>query len=221
MATRTVRRSTVIGVFHDRAHAVAAIRELYQAGFAENQIGIAGRHEKGNTTVTEAYDVADHGSTAATGAVTGAVAGASLGGLVGLGVMAGIIPALGPVIAGGTLAVILANAVGGAAIGAAIGVATGETYPQDQREYYEREFEAGRTIVTVKAGSRSDDAVTILHRNGGYDLATEASRPSTATATRETTVKSATAAGITPNPYPQTPGETPVYQRPNVSADRS
>ncbi len=219
MATRTERRSTIIGVFHDRAHAVAAIKELYQAGFAENQIGIAGRHEEGNTTVPEAYDVPDHGSTAATGAVTGAVAGASLGGLVGLGVMAGIIPALGPVIAGGTLAVFLANAAGGAAIGAAIGVATGETYPQDQREYYEREFEAGRTIVTVKAGSRSDDAVTILHRNGGYDLATEASRPSTATATRETTVKSATAAGITPNPYPQTPGETPVYQRPNVSAD--
>ncbi|MGZ5948876.1 MAG: general stress protein [Isosphaeraceae bacterium] len=221
MATRTVRRSTVIGVFHDRAHAVAAIKELYQAGFTENQIGIASRRDEGNTTVTEAYDVADHGSTAATGAVTGAVAGASLGGLVGLGVTAGIIPVLGPVIAGGTLAVILANAAGGAAIGAAIGVATGETYPQDQREYYEREFEAGRTIVTVKAGSRSDDAVTILHRNGGYDLATEASRPSTATATRETTVKSATAAGITPNPYPQTPGETPVYQRPNVSADRS
>ena len=122
-------------------------------------------------------------------------------------------------IAGGTLAVILANAAGGAAIGAAIGVATGETYPQDQREYCEREFEAGRTIVTVKAGSRSDDAVTILHRNGGYDLATEASRPSTAT--RETTVKSATAAGITPNPYPQTPGETPVYQQPDANADRS
>lgn len=116
-------------------------------------------------------------------------------------------------IAGGTLAVILANAAGGAAIGAAIGVATGETYPQDQREYYEREFEAGRTIVTVKAGSRSDDAVTILHRNGGYDLATEASRPSTATATRETTVKSATAAGITP-----TPTRRPRARRPCISA---
>ncbi len=218
MATRTERCSTVIGVFEDRAHAVAAIKELYQAGFAEkNQIGIAGRHDECNTTVTEAYDVADHGSTAVTGAVTGAVAGASLGGLVGLGA----IPAIGPVIAGGTLAVILVNVAGGAAIGAALGVATGETYPQDQREYYEREFETGRTIVTVKAGSRSDDAVTILYRNGGYDLDRDASRPSTTTATRETTVKSATAAGITPNPYLQTPGETPVYQRPTVSADRS
>jgi hypothetical protein len=221
VATRTERRSTVIGVFDDRAHAVAAIKELYQAGFAENQIGIAGRHNEGNTTVTETPAVAGHGSGAATGAVTGAVAGASLGGLVGLGVTAGIIPVLGPVIAGGTLAVILANAAGGAAIGAALGVATGETYPQDQSEYYEREFEAGRTIVTVNAGSRSDDAVTILHRNGGYDLDTEASRPSTTTATRETKVKSGTAAGITPNPYPQTPGETPVYQQPDVNADRS
>jgi len=109
----------VIGVFDDRAHAVAAIKELYQAGFAENQIGIAGRHNEGNTTVTETPAVAGHGSGAATGAVTGAVAGASLGGLVGLGVTAGIIPVLGPVIAGGTLAVILANAAGGAAIGAA------------------------------------------------------------------------------------------------------
>ena len=213
MATRTERRSTVIGVFEDRAHAVAAIKELYQAGFAEkNQIGIAGRHDECNTTVTEAYDVADHGSTAATGAVTGAVAGASLGGLVGLGAIPAI-PVLGPVIAGGTLAVILVNAAGGAAIGAALGIATGETYPQDQREYYEREFEAGHTIVTVKAGSRSDDAVTILHRNGGYDLDRDASRPSTTTTTRETTVKSTRPPVSLP-----TPTRRPRARHPCISA---
>jgi hypothetical protein len=42
VATRTERRSIVIGVFEDRAHAVAVIKELYQAGFIGDQIGIAG-----------------------------------------------------------------------------------------------------------------------------------------------------------------------------------
>lgn len=181
MATRTEQRSKVIGVFDDRAHALAAVKELYQAGFTAKQIGIAGRHDEGNTTVTETYPVEDHGS-AATGALTGAVAGASLGGLVGIGLTTGIIPVLGPVIAGGTLAVILANTAGGAAIGAALGAATGEHSSHDQGNYYQREFEAGRTLVTVNAGSRVDDAATILHRNGGYDLDPEDSRLASTTA---------------------------------------
>ena len=40
MATMNDKRSTVIGVFEDRDHAVAAIRDLYNAGFPEDRIGI-------------------------------------------------------------------------------------------------------------------------------------------------------------------------------------
>ena len=170
MAVVAARRSTVIGVFEDRALAVAAIKELCQAGFAENQVGIAGRGEAGNLAVAEIHAGAEHGSMAASGAATGAVAGASLGGLVGLGLATSLIPVVGPVIAGGTLAVILANTAGAAAIGGVLGAATGETFLQHESDYYQREFEAGRTIVTVNAGSRSDDVLIILHRHGGYDL---------------------------------------------------
>ena len=48
MATINDKRSTVIGVFEDRDHAVAAIRDLYNAGFPEDRIGIARRGADGD-----------------------------------------------------------------------------------------------------------------------------------------------------------------------------
>ncbi len=217
--TTTPRRSTVIGVFEDRAHAVAAIKNLYQAGFVDNQIGIAGRNEEDGTTVTGTKSDADQGSTAPSSAATGAVAGASLGGLIGLGITVGMIPVVGPVIAGGTLAIILANTAGGAAIGGVFGAVTGEGLRDIDTEYYEREFAAGRMIVTVNAGDRADEVLTIFHRNGGFDLDTEASRPKLTTATGATTVHAATATGVTSSPYPQTPAEVPAYNPHDVNID--
>jgi uncharacterized protein (TIGR02271 family) len=38
--------------------------------------------------------------------------------------------------------------------------------PEEEADHYNREFEAGRTIVTVKADGRSDEARTILQRYG-------------------------------------------------------
>ncbi len=145
MATMNDKRSTVIGVFEDRAHVVAAIRDLYQAGFHEDQIGIALRGTEGDAVQAEAASGEPRstatGAGTTTGAVTGAVAGASLGGLVGLGIMVGMFPAIGLVVAGGTLAAILANAAGGAAIGGVLGSLTGDSYPQDEANYYQAEFE--------------------------------------------------------------------------------
>ncbi len=218
--TTIPRRSTVIGVFEDRAHAVAAIKDLYQAGFVDNQIGIAGRNSE-ESAVTETPATADQSSTAPSSAATGAVAGASLGGLIGLGITVGMIPVVGPVIAGGTLAIILANTAGGAAIGGVFGAVTGEGLRDVDTEYYEREFAAGRMIVTVSAGNRGDEVLAIFHRNGGYDLDTEATRPTVTTATGDTTVHAATATGLASNPYPHAPGEIPAYQPHNVNIDRS
>ena len=179
MAMTTEQRSTVVGVFEDRRQADTAINELRQAGFREDQIGVATRRAEGETLEAT---TAEEGSRAGTGAITGALAGAGLGGLVGLGVIAGVIPVIGPVIAGGTLAAILANAAGGAAIGGLVGALAGSGIPEEETQYYQGEFEAGRTIVTVKADGRYDEAVTILRRHGAYDMQTAARTAGTAAA---------------------------------------
>lgn len=174
------QRSTVVGVFTDTAQADRAVTELKAAGFRDDEIGVAGRHDHG--MATDAGDTAEHeqGSHAGSGALTGALAGAGLGGLVGLGIIAGIIPVLGPVIAGGTLAAILANAAGGLVLGGLAGALVGAGIPEEEAHYYQSEFEAGRIIVTVQAGKRYDEATTILRRCGAYDMQT---RGEAATAT--------------------------------------
>lgn len=200
MSAATERRTTAVGVFASHREADAAVSELRQAGFREDQIGVASRHAEGATSEAT---TGDEGSRAGTGAVAGALAGAGLGGLVGLGIMAGLIPAIGPVIAGGTLAAILANAAGGAAIGSLIGALTGAGIPEEEAKYYHGEFEAGRTIVTVKADGRYDEAAAILRRHGAYDMqtaatgtaGTEAAACSTAAATAGTAAGARTAEG--------------------------
>ncbi len=223
MATTRATRSTVIGVFEDRDHATAAIRDLYNAGFPENRIGIAGRGSEGDVSAPSASATAggepattERATASSAGAVAGAVAGASLGGLVGLGIVSGMIPVIGPVIAGGTLAALLANTAGGAAVGGLLGSLTGESYPQDEANYYQAEFEAGRTIVTVDAGERRTDAQSIIALNGGYDLDTQASRPWAMTATGQSKVRAATAAGAAP----QAPADPTGPPRHEADLDR-
>jgi uncharacterized protein (TIGR02271 family) len=184
---KSQERTTIVGVFADQSHANQAVDELRKAGFREDQIGFTGRWDEGETTDTM---TTEEGSQAGTGAIVGALAGAGLGGLVGLGIIAGMIPAIGPVIAGGTLAAILANAAGGAAIGGLVGALTGAGIPEEEAHYYQSELEAGRTIVTVKADERYDEAWTILRRHGAYDMHSAATC-ATGTAAAATTARTA------------------------------
>src|ERR687898_843652 len=108
----------------------------------------------------------------------------------GFRVLAGVIPIVGPAIAGGTLGIILSNAAAGAAAAGLAGALIGYGIPEEEAKYYHGEFEAGRTIVTVQADGRYDEAYAILKRYGAYDMAT---RGTAATATR--TTHAATAGG--------------------------
>lgn len=189
MAAANVSRTTVVGVFQDHFQADQAVSDLRQAGFKDDQIGIVGRN-KGDTASAETTE--DAGSHAGTGALTGALAGLGVGGLVGLGVISGVIPVLGPIIAGGTMAAILANAAGGAAIGTLAGALVGSGIPEDEANYYHSEFESGRTIVTVHAGSRYDEASAILRRHGAYDMHTRAGSASAMAASPAATMGSST-----------------------------
>ena len=177
MATRTGRktnrhtdrethtdRQTVVAVFHSPAEAQQAVRDLKVAGFTDQQIGIAAKDHDGS------YQDQTEGSKAGEGAAVGAVSGLGAGALWGLGIVAGVLPAIGPVIAGGALAAIAASAAGTAAAGGLIGALVGSGIPEEEAEYYESEFNSGRTVVTVKAGAeRYAEAERILDHSNAYD----------------------------------------------------
>ncbi|MGH7129004.1 MAG: general stress protein, partial [Planctomycetaceae bacterium] len=82
---------------------------------------------------------------------------------------AGLLPAIGPVIAGGLLMSILASAAGGAAAGGLVGALIGLGIPEEEARFYDTEFRAGRTVVTVQAGDRYDEAFAICNRRGAYN----------------------------------------------------
>ncbi len=167
MATETTLRTTAVGVFHDREHAQAAVSELRQLGFPEDDIGVAYRGEE---DVHGAHEVREQGTHAAEGAGVGAATGAGIGALWGLGILAGVLPAVGPAIAGGTLAAILSSAAAGAAAAGLAGALIGAGIPEEEARYYEDEFKAGRIVVTVRGESRYDEAAAVLRRHGGYNM---------------------------------------------------
>jgi len=158
-----------VGVFPDRASAQQAINDLKRAGFAEDQIGVAARD---SDQISGARDLTDKDTAtkAGAGAGIGAATGAGVGALWGLGVLSGVLPAIGPAIAGGTLAAILSSAAAGAAVAGLTGALIGAGIPEEEAHYYEGEFKAGRTIVTVHADGRYQEALSIMRRFGGYDM---------------------------------------------------
>jgi uncharacterized protein (TIGR02271 family) len=159
--------STVVGAYHDAARAQEAVRALKKAGFRDDQIGVVSHDtDAKGTTGTE------KGSHMVASAATGVAAGAGVGALWALGIAAGVMPVIGPVIAGGILASVLASAAGGAAIAGLVGALVGLGIPEEDAHFYQGEFEAGRTIVTLKAEGRYDEAWKILHGHDAYNRAT-------------------------------------------------
>lgn len=99
-------------------------------------------------------------------ATTGVAVGAGAGALWGLGILAGVLPGIGPAIAGGTLGVLISSAAAGAAV-ASVGVALASIGLTDEdAEYYENEFNSGKTIVTVHGAPDLGQAKKILSQYG-------------------------------------------------------
>jgi hypothetical protein len=151
-------KTTAVGVFADRTHAEYAVEELLRSGFTANQIGFltpdapAGVEAPPSPPSTKAEE----------GAAVGATAGAAVGGLLGAALATVAIPGVGPVIAGGLLGGALAGAVTGIAGGGVVGGLIGLEIPEDEARGYERAFHSGRTLVTVRAEGRYEEAEVIL-----------------------------------------------------------
>jgi hypothetical protein len=161
--------AAVVGVFDDYRQAEEAIRELRRAGFRDDEIGILSRTVQ--TSETGIVNDPTH-SCWEEGAGIGAAAGAVTGTGLGLAVAAGLIPGVGQAIMGGALAALLASAGAGAAVGTVLGALIGLGIPEEESQFYESEFKAGRTLVTVRAGSRNEDARRILNRYGAHEPVT-------------------------------------------------
>jgi len=168
MAMRS--HSTVVGVFADHQQAQRAVNELRRMGFAEDQIGVARRDSDEDRGTLGAPNDAGDETYAGEGTAAGLATGAGVGALWGLGIIAGILPAVGPAIAGGTLAAILSSAAAGAVAAGLGGALIGLGLSKEEADYYNTEFESGRTVVTVTAPGREQEAEAVLREYGGYDI---------------------------------------------------
>jgi hypothetical protein len=154
-----ISRPVVVGLFHDRSRADDAVKELIRHGFPETAIGVAAR-----TPLTEKF-----GNQWDVGAATGAIGGGATGTLLGIAVASGLMTGVGPVVAGGILGGLLTSAAVGAATGGVLGALVGLGVPEEEAIFCKDEFNAGRLLMTVKAGDRASEAAEILRRFGAYD----------------------------------------------------
>jgi len=164
---RATNRSTVVGVFHDNSAARRAIEALKDGGFDGDQISVL-TPDREETRAVASETETRAGEDAAKGAVAGGILGGLGGWLVGIGALA--IPGVGPFIAAGAIATAIGGAAIGAGVGAIAGALVGMGVPQEEADYYEGEVKSGRTLVTVRADSRYDEAQRIMRQHGAYDI---------------------------------------------------
>ena len=75
---------------------------------------------------------------------------------------------------------------------------TGMGVSNDEAQYYENEYNNGRTVVSVNAGDRAEEAKSILDTNGAYNYANQRGTGRTSTATTTNTgYNNATTTGTT------------------------
>jgi hypothetical protein len=150
----------VVAVFTEYTQARQAIDELRRAGFRDDETGFLTR-----------AGVIESPSDVGTGVTTGAVSGGVVGGVLGAAASL-LIPGFGPALAGGILAATLGGAALGATAGGLLGTFTGLGASEREARFYQKELEAGHTVVTVKALSGYDEAEAILRRSGATDVKT-------------------------------------------------
>jgi uncharacterized membrane protein len=150
----------VVALFLDQADAEQAINDLHEAGFINDDIGVA-MHEGGRRA-----DSATSAESTAEGAAKGALSGGIVGGALGL-LGSLLLPGIGPIVAGGLLVTMLAGAGLGAATGGIIGALVNMGIPREVAEHFDRGFREGGVLVTVRADERAMEARAILRDRSG------------------------------------------------------
>jgi len=167
---------TVTRLFDSHTEALAAVRDLKNAGIDDDRISlIASNADKWHDgTISADDDENDTAEGAGKGAATGGLIGGGAGLLAGLGMLA--IPGLGPVVAAGWLA---STAVG-AAVGAVAGGATGGLlgalkdagHSDEDAHVYAEGVRRGGSLVSVRTEDGDTARVdALLQSRRGVDAA--------------------------------------------------
>jgi hypothetical protein len=149
---------TAIGLFRDRSHAENAIRALRQAGFREDQIGMA-MPESASARAPK-VDAAEE---VAEGATVGALTGGVVGGLVGL-LGSLLIPGVGPILLGGVMATLWGAGIG-VATGGFMGALVSMGVPESDAAHFDAGLREGGLLVTVTTRTGVREALSILQRH--------------------------------------------------------
>jgi hypothetical protein len=165
----------VVGIFPSRDEAEKAIGDLNHNGFDRRDIGFAIRGSEAGGMITDSALTKD-GKGAERGMVTGGLAGGVLGALMAL-----TIPGAGPILVAGVLTTAIGFGAAGMATGGILGAMMGLGVSEEEAREYEKEFHAGRAIVTIHAGRRELEAASILRRHGATNVHHEISDDSSQT----------------------------------------
>lgn len=153
-----------VGVFEEEAEVVKAIDALKQAGFSDDQIGVASKRW---SKELEAVRV-DKQRVAEKGAVRGSLVGSGIGAVLGL--VGGIlVPGVIPIVAGSAIAGMIGGAAAGAAAGAYVGPFIALGFSEEESRKHHEHVEQGRTVLLVYAPDRIDEARKIMVDHGAYD----------------------------------------------------
>lgn len=98
------------------------------------------------------------------------VASGVVGGALGAVAAALLLPGIGFVVAGGIIAAALGGGAIGGVAGSFLGTLTEIGVPHEDARRYEEEIKSGRTIVTVQAPLRQQEAEDILRQQGAIDV---------------------------------------------------
>ncbi len=160
------RHDNVVALFESQADAEQAIRDLKDAGFSRDSIGVILRDPAYAHGRLHPSDIPPlPGETASAGALGGGILGGVVGLLAGVGALA--LPGVGPVIAGGVLVTSLTGAGLGAAAGGVLGALIGLGIPDSAARYFEEGVRQGSVLVMVESGTRGDAARDILRFSRG------------------------------------------------------
>jgi hypothetical protein len=156
-------QNNVVGLFTEEAQAVRTQDELVRAGFPAEQIELSlVRGEQ--AAALPATNTGPPRERALGGAVTGGIVGAIVCGLLGTLAATGWMGGSALVFDGGALSAVVGAAVGIVA-GALLGGLIGWAFLSTSTDFYTRELQTGRYVVTVHADGRTSEAAAILRRH--------------------------------------------------------
>lgn len=165
MQTRTTDKPLRVGVFDTVADADRAVRQLQEAGFTKEQLGVMVADKAKREAFKDLPEPAPAGNKPAAAIATGGLVGASIGGLV----------LAATSIATGGLALLAAGVLvgGGAVAGAFTGAMSTFGFENDKADYYSQALQEGRILVVADVrGEGNADKLAMAERileNAGAD----------------------------------------------------